>query len=112
MDSIYTEKFNQLMEDKEFVMKMLGQATPEDVQALYRANGVEITMEDIDNLGKTLDLCFSKMDDELDESALENVSGGFAITLGAGVTIWTIGKAVFAVGAAGLAIYKWYKSAH
>ncbi len=108
------EKFNQLMEDKEFVVKMLSQKTEEDVQKLFLENNVEMTLDEVDELGATLDKAFEKLNnDELDEESLENVSGGFlGITLAAGVTWWAVGKAVIGVGAAGLAIYKWYKSAH
>jgi hypothetical protein len=110
MNNISTEKFNKLMEDKAFVEKMLGQETQEDVQKLFAENGVEMTMEEVGQLGETLNKCFDKLGDELDESALEDVSGGFFITLGAGVTGWAVAKAVIGIGAAGLAIYKWYKS--
>ncbi len=106
-------KFNQLMEDKEFVMKMLGQESEQAVQKLLAENGVEMTIEEVDALGATMNQYFEKLNsDELDEDSLENVAGGFAITLGAGVSLWAVGKAIFAVGAAGLAVYKWYKSAH
>lgn len=105
-------KLNLLLEDKEFMMKMLGQDSEQDVQKLFAENGVEMTLEEVDSLGATLDKCFKKLDsDELDEDALEDVAGGFAITL-VGVSGWAVAKAVIGIGAAGLAIYKWYKSAH
>ena len=110
MDNISTEKFNKLMEDEVFFKKMLSQETEADVQKLFHENGVEMTIEEVDELGATLNKCFGKLDEELDEDALEDVSGGFFITLGTGVTIWAVAKAVIGVGAAGLAIYKWYKS--
>ena len=113
MTNTSVEKFNQLMEDKEFVMNMLSQDTEEDVQKLFSENNVEMTLNEVDELGSTLDKAFQKMNnDELDETSLEEVNGGFAISLGVGVTGWAVAKAVIGVGAAGLAVYKWYKSAH
>lgn len=93
----------KLMEDKEFVAKMLSQESAEDVQKLFLENGVDMTMEDVHTLGKMLDK-LSESGDELTEDMLDDVAGG-SLALG-----WAIAKAVFAVGSAGLAIYKWYKS--
>ena len=98
---------NKLMEDKEFVEKMLSQETPEDVQKLFHENGVEFTMDEVMALGRELDRLSNAGNGELDEQALEDVSGGVVITA---ATAWAIAKAAIAVGGAGLAIYKWYKS--
>lgn len=105
--AIDNAKFNVLMEDKVFVEKMLSLETPEDVQHLFCENGVDFTLEEIMAIGAELDRQFHKQNGELDENALDDVSGGVIITAATG---WAIAKAVIAVGAAGLAIYKWYKS--
>lgn len=94
-----------LMDNKDFVVKMLSQETPEDVQKLFCDNGVELTMDQIHALGRELDR-MSQSGDELDAEALEAVSGGVIDP----ATAWLIAKCVIAVGSAALAIYKWYKS--
>ena len=63
-------------------------------------------MDEVNELGKELER-ISQGGDEIDIESLEEVSGGFAITA-AGVVL--AGKVIVAVGTAGLAIYKWYKS--
>lgn len=103
-----TEKLGMLMDNKDFVTTMLSQESPEDVKKLFADNGVDMSMDDVMQLGADLDHAF-RNSEELDESNLENVSGGVVIEA---ATIWAATKAVIAIGAAGLAIYKWYKSAH
>lgn len=104
--SVFTnENFTKLMENEAFVKEMLAQKNEEDVQKLYAANGVELTMEDVREVGKILNSIDN--DGELDASDLDAVAGGIVIT---GATIWAVAKTVIAVGGAGLAIYKWYKS--
>lgn len=98
--------FNALMEDKSFVVDMLSQETAEDVQNLFQKNGVDVSMEEVNELGKVLNH-LENSGDELSEESLESISGGFAIT---GAAVLAVAKAVIAVGGAGLAIYKWYQS--
>lgn len=93
-----------LLDDKEFVVKMLSQETPEDVQKLFQENGVEVSMEEVNALGAELNR-ISTTGDELTEESLESVTGGIAAA-----TVWAVAKCVIAVGGAALAIYKWYKS--
>lgn len=108
MTNVDKKNLEKLMDDKGFVMTMLSQDTPEEVQKLFRDNGVEMSMDEVMELGAELDR-YANNSGELDETALENVSGGIVLTA---ATCWAAAKAVIAVGAAGLAIYKWYKSAH
>ncbi len=96
---------SKLMEDKAFVEKMLAQENPEAVRSLFAENGVEFTLEEVLEIGRALDQ-LTNPGDELDENALEDVSGGVAVT----ATAWAVAKAAIAIGGAGLAIYKWYKS--
>ena len=98
-------ELSTLLENRDFVMTMLGQETPEDVQKLFADNGLELTMDEVMEIGAEIDR-FANGGEELDEAALENVSGG------ALATAWLIAKALIAIGGAGLALYKWYKSAH
>ena len=106
MTIVTNEAFAKLMENEEFVKEMLAQKSEEDVQKLYAANGVELTIEEVREVGKTLNSLDN--DGELDTTALDNVAGGlFGITA---ATCWAVAKAAIAVGSAGLSVYKWYKS--
>lgn len=97
-------EFMSLLNNKEFVVEMMSQETPEDVQKVFAAHGVDISMEDVNAFGKALaSLDVQNSGDELDEEALMNVAGG--------VIDWILaGKVVVAVVGAGISIYKWYKS--
>lgn len=105
MNGLYSDAFNKLMEDEQFVQSMLSKETPEQVQVLYSENGVELTIEDVNEIGNML----NSLDNngELDESSLDSVSGGVVVDA---ALCWATAKAVIAVGGAGLAVYKWYKS--
>lgn len=104
--SIFTnDDFTKLMQNEEFVKEMLAQKSEEDVQKLYAANGVELTLEDVHEVGKAL----NSLDNngELNASELDAIAGGVVVTA---ATCWAVAKAAIAVGGAGLAVYKWYKS--
>lgn len=101
-----SEKFKELMDNKEFVQKMMAQDTPADVQKLFVENGVDATMEDVMKLAKALE-DYADKDDELAVEDLDEVAGGIVIE---SATVWAAAKCVIAVGGAGLAVYKWYKS--
>lgn len=105
MSIIKTDALTALMDNKDFVIKMLSQDTPEDVQKLFHENGVDLTLDEVKEFGRELEKA-ANADDELGEDALESVSGGVV----AAATVWAVAKCVIAVGGAGLAIYKWYKS--
>lgn len=69
------EKIKKLVEDQAFVQKMLSCQEPEQVQALFADNGVEIPLEDVKALGKAL-AGMAESDGELSEDDLEGVAGG------------------------------------
>ncbi|MBO6159512.1 MAG: hypothetical protein J6P72_09700 [Firmicutes bacterium] len=106
MSTINMERLNQLLEDKAFIEKMMSLDTKEEVKEIFNANGVDFTMEDVEEMAKELERA-AEAGDEINESALEDVAGGFAITAAG---LLAAGKIIVAVGGAGLAIYKWYKS--
>lgn len=106
MSTVDQSTLNTLMEDKEFVVKMMSQETPEDVQTLFRENGVDFTLEEVKEFGRELERLAST-GGELNEEMLDAVSGGVVITA---ATAWAAAKCVIAIGGAALAIYKWYKS--
>lgn len=101
---LHNPEFMALLNNKEFVVKMMSQETPEDVQKVFAEYGVDMSMEDIHEFGKALAALESeKTGEELSEEDLMGVSGG-AIS-------WIIvGKVVVAVAGAAISVYKWYKS--
>ena len=106
MTNVDMTRFDQLLADKKFVEQMLAQQTAEDVQKLFNDTGVDFTLEDVNEIGEQLNRA-ANSNEELSEEALEDVSGGFAITV-AGVI--AAGKIIVAVGGAGLAVWGWYRS--
>lgn len=100
------ETFKKLMDDQEFVIKMMSQENPEAVQKLLVENGVDASMEDVMTLAKALENA-ADHEGELNEDALDEVAGGVLVEA---ATVWAVVKCATAVGAMGLAIYKWYKS--
>ena len=85
------EKINELFRDENFVSALCQAKTPEEVAAIFNANSVQMTAADAQQI---MDYVTQK--EELDENALDNVSGGI---------VWTsVYVACFAIGVgAGLA---------
>lgn len=106
MSNVNTAALSTLMDNKEFILTMLSQETPEDVQKLFHENGVDFSLEEVNELGRELER-LATTGDELTEDALDSVSGGVVVTA---ATIWAAAKCAIAIGGAALAIYKWYKS--
>ncbi len=69
------EKINEILNKEGFVDKMLACEEPEQVQALFRAEGIELTLDDVKAVGASL-AAMSAEGDELDEDALDAVAGG------------------------------------
>lgn len=98
------EKMKNLVQDHEFMNKMLSCEEPEQVQKLFADNGVEITLEEVKTLGKVL-AGMAQSDGELSEDDLEGVAGGSVwdkfremielIGMGAPRTSWDGIKRVF-----------------
>lgn len=85
--------FEELYKDKAFLEKVVSAENPDQVKALFLEKGLEFD----DEAAKAfLETVRKGEDGELDESDLEAVSGGFALTL------TTIGIAVACGAGAGL----------
>lgn len=69
------EKIKALVEDQVFVNKTLSCQEPEQVQALFAENGVELSLEEVKAIGQGL-AAMSESDGELNEDDLEGVAGG------------------------------------
>jgi hypothetical protein len=72
------EKLVELLKDEAFVKEFVAQATAEDAQKLLASKGVEISLEEVEKIGKIM-ASASETSEEMDDSALEQVAGG-AIT--------------------------------
>lgn len=70
-----TEKINELFQDETFVENLLSKETDIEVKALLAENGVEISLEEISAIKKTVEARLEN-DSELSEDDLENVAGG------------------------------------
>ena len=98
------EKMKNLVQDQEFIKKMLSCEEHEQVQKQFDDNGVEITLEEVKVLGKVL-AGMAQSDGELSEDDLEGVAGGSVwdkfremielIGMGAPRTSWDDIKRVF-----------------
>ena len=95
----YEKKFDEAFADKAFVDKVFAMTEPEDVQKAFAEKGIELTLEDVKEIGRRLS---ESADGELNESALEDVAGG-VIT---GVTVAAVITCVVAVGKLGFAVSK------
>ena len=95
------EQLDVLMENEEFVEKFKT-ASPEEIIALYKEQGIDVTPE---NAKASYDYMHGT--GELDESALEEVSGGSARTIIGIATVSTacsIANGLYALGSISNAI--------
>lgn len=78
------EKVKELVADQGFVDKLLSCEEPEQVQALFAENGVELTLDDVKSIGQGLEKTLSS-GEELSEDDLEAVAGGVAAVVVVGI---------------------------
>lgn len=83
------EKIKNLVEDQEFVTKLLACEEPEQVQKLFADNGVDVTLDDVKALGQSLSV-MAESDGELSEDDLEGVAGGSLMSVVS--TVISVGK--------------------
>ena len=86
------EKFTALLRDEAFVKELIEQETVEDAQKLFASKGVDITVEQINEIRNGVIARVGDDSEELSDDQLENVAGGFADAITAVV------DAVIAVG--------------
>lgn len=67
-----------LASDQKFVSKIETIESVDELHKLLVEQGIDITMEETLDFCKNLD---SREEEELDENALDNVAGGFAVSL-------------------------------
>lgn len=76
----YEEKIKGLFGNEEFVKKFNEVSAPEELKQLFGDFGVELTDEEV---AEVINTAVKAGDEEFDEAALENVSGGVIATLSA-----------------------------
>ena len=69
------EKLQQLMQDEEFLKKILVLETPEEVQGAFKENGVDISIEDLEKIKELIKKSMNE-NYELTEEELEEIIGG------------------------------------
>ncbi len=66
------ERINELLADKDFFKKITSMKTPEEVVGAFKEEGIEISTEEVQEIGAMINEVVGK----LNEDYLENVSGG------------------------------------
>lgn len=95
------EKINALMEREAFAEAFNQAASPEEVVALFGANGIEVPLEIATEL-------FEQPQGELDEEALDNVAGGGVVGVFIGKVV--VGGAYYGAGYLGGRLAGWDKA--
>lgn len=95
MNTEITAKLNELSADKEFLKELFELDSPEKIQEKFAEKGVELSLDEVKTIiAGVVDAAEKKTGEELDESALESVAGGFAITAAIGwgvMALMTVG---------------------
>lgn len=108
MNTVVMEKIGALLSDKAFYETYKNVATAEELLAAVQKEVPEATAEEIDQFLTKVSEQLQGGEAELSENELENVAGGFGITLTvAGVCAFIKGAAV--VGGAVGTLYWYYK---
>ena len=69
-------KLEELMKDEAFVKAMFSKESSEEVQKLFAENGVELTMEEVEDIAAAILKAAPAEEGELSEEALGSVAGG------------------------------------
>lgn len=107
MEFNFEDKLQELSEDKEFLEKVCSAEDPEQVKALFLEKDIEM---DVEAANAFVEKIRSMDGEELDEEALENVSGGFLGLCAVGtIAAWAIVGAVAGIAIAALCLYAYKK---
>ncbi len=81
------KQIKELFSDEAFLASILSLETPEEVQAALKEKGLDISLEEVNKIAQGI----TKMrDGTLSDDQLDDVSGGFAIALATGVSIYSV----------------------
>ncbi len=81
----------ELSKDSEFLKKIEYAKGPEEIVALFKDKGIDVSKEDLEKIAAIPE------SSELSESDMENVAGGFVDPVSAALAFgvgWVIGKAI------------------
>lgn len=70
------DRLTELLSDEGFMKKLFSQETPEKAQEILKENGVDMPVEEVFVMGKTV-LYMGEHDGELPDEFAEQVAGGF-----------------------------------
>ena len=76
------KKLEEILADQEFVKKLLGIETAEEVQQALKEKGVELSLEEINEIHRQI-IQQLESGEELDKEQLKNVAGGCGVLLSA-----------------------------
>ncbi len=74
-DQEKAEKLKEIFADKDFAVKVMSMETAEEVQAVVKEKGVELTIEEINQIQAQF-LKAAENSEEISDDELENVAGG------------------------------------
>ena len=89
----------EIFSDEAFLKSLSEMENAEEVQAALKEKGLDLSIDDILKIQKTLT---SQENGELSEDEMENVAGGFAITAG---IVSAIGGVIGATGSGGTFVH-------
>jgi fructose-1,6-bisphosphatase len=98
-----TNDINELLEDKEFVEKILVMQTPEEIQKAFEDKGVKISIKELEEIAKNISKLVSRpnQNEKIADSEMENISGGINLNKG----LRTAAAMLVAVATAGSVVY-------
>lgn len=95
-EQLRVEKLKEILSDQAFVEKLLGMETAQEVQKALKDKGVEMTVEEIEEVQNQL-LRMGEEADELKKDQLKNVAGGNPVAAAAGVVGAFVGVAALVI---------------
>lgn len=103
-----TNDINKLLEDKDFVEKILVMKTPEEIQKAFSDKGVKISIEELEEIAKNVSQIINNPNakEEIIDNEMESISGGANIHKG----LRTAAAIIAGVGVGGSAAYVAYKT--
>ncbi len=72
------EKFEKLLRDEEFVTKLLEMQTREEVQEEFKKQGIDVSLEEVGELGSIINYMIKEEKTQLSEDDLMKIVGGGA----------------------------------
>ena len=94
------EKLETVSADKEFVKELFELDSPEKIQAKFAEKGIELSLDEVKAIVVgVVDAVERNGAEELDETTLEGVAGGFAVSAAIGLCVIALMAAGgFAIG--------------